>query len=60
MKNLNQFSSDYQRSRQRIYSNHIDYFINKTTFDYKDYVMIMKEMRKELKAQRLDKIMIRI
>lgn len=56
MKNINQFISDYQRSRQRIYSNHIDYFINKTTFDYKDYVMVMKEMRKKLNAKGLVKI----
>jgi hypothetical protein len=60
MENIDKFIAEWQDSSDEVYSDHIDFFINKTTFDYKDCLMVMKEMRKKLNAQGLDKIKIMI
>ncbi|ALS02491.1 hypothetical protein ATZ33_14215 [Enterococcus silesiacus] len=60
MENIDEFIAEWQDSSNEVYSDHIDFFINKTTFDYKDCLMVMKEMRKKLNAQGFDKIKIMI
>lgn len=46
MENIDEFIAEWQDSSNEVYSDHIDFFINKTTFDYKDCLMVMKEVRK--------------
>lgn len=62
MGNIDEFIAEWQGSSDEVYSEHIDFFINKLTYNYEDCIAIMKEVRTKLNYRALNdsKLMIRI
>ncbi|ALS36698.1 hypothetical protein ABID30_002113 [Enterococcus rotai] len=62
MKNINQFINEWEKGSKRLHSEHIDFFINKDTFDYEDCLVIINDIKKELKNRGINspKVMVRI
>lgn len=62
MKNINEFINEWEKGSKHLYSEHIDFFINKKTFNYGNCLAIMKNVRTELNNRRMGstKLMIRI
>ncbi|GGC97589.1 hypothetical protein [Enterococcus wangshanyuanii] len=62
MKNIEEFINEWEECSKRLHSEHIDFFINKDTFNYEDCLVIIDAIRKELENRGINgpKIMIRI
>jgi hypothetical protein len=62
MKNIDEFINEWEKGSKRLHSEHIDFFINKDTFDYEDCLVIINDIKKELKNRGINspKVMVRI
>lgn len=62
MENINEFINEWEKEPEQPYSEHIDFFINKDTFDYTDCLAILEGIKRELKKRGIEStdVMIRI
>lgn len=62
MENINEFINEWEKEPKRLYSEHIDFFVNKDTFNYEDCVAIIEDVKRELKNREINhaKVTIRI